>query len=806
MTNDFRYAIRTLGRTPAFSLIAIATIALGIAANTAIFSIVNAVLLQPLPFRDESALVTVATTTAEEPEGGHSAAEFLDLQSGNQSLAGVAGYREDLATVATAGGSTVQLESSYVTANFFDVLGTPAEEGRAFSAVRDAGSRERLVVLSHAAAQTLAGSGRVTIGAPMRINGQTYLLAGVMPAAFHWPETSKVWLLAHGPVPPSPFDLGDTQDPLQDRDVRYFSAIARLKPGVTLAAAQADLDALASRLPEGRATGSERRTFRLRPLRDDLVGDVRQALLVIQAAVGLVLLIACANVSSLLIARATGRRRELAIRAAVGASRGDLLRQLLVESVLLGLAGGAIGLLGGSWLITALTGILPAGVPRVDAIDLDRTVALVTLAASLGTGILFGILPALQASRADASSAMKEGGLRGSTRNRGRAALVIAEVAVTLVLLVAAGLLGTSFVRLQNVSSGFNPDRAVVASLSVPQARYPKAEDQVRIYRQLVDRLAERPGIEAVAVGFPGPLHGSSARGSFDVEGRSSAGGRPSANLAAISGGYFNSLGVPLIAGRTFAATDTADSAPVAIVNNALAQKYWPGENPVGKHLRFDEDAKEPWITIVGLVGDTRQLGLSQAPPPLLYLPYTVLTLPFTTVSVRSSLPTSDVTSIMRAELAAVDPDLGFTEVETLPQLFTRYLGEPRFRALALGTFATLALLLAAVGLYGLISFSVAQRTREIGIRMALGASPRQILGSIVREGLVLTAAGIAAGLVGAVAAGRLLRSFLFGVGAADPLTFAAVATLLVFVAVAASYIPSRRALRVDPLVALRAE
>lgn len=796
-------SLRALLKTPSFTAIAVATIALGIAANTAIFSVVNAVLLRPLPFHDESSVVRVFTASRNEPHGSHSAGDFLDLQASNRTLSAVAGWEHELAAVARTGAEADQLVAAYVTANFFDVVGEAAREGRTFTQAQDGAARERLVVLSAAAWDGL-GPDR-SIGMPLRINGQPYTVVGVMPRDFTWPDGSQLWLLSHGPVPPSPFDRGDTGDPLKDRDVRYFDAIGRLKPGVSVAQARADLHLVARTIQQRHDPEDETRDYTVVPIRTAITGDVRPALLVIQTAVGLVLLIACANVSSLLIARAAGRKRELAVRAAIGATRGDLIRQLLSESLALGVAGGAVGLLGGSWLIHALVPLLPEGMPRAEAIGMDPTVVLVTLAASLGTGVLFGILPALQASRADAAQAMKEGGGRGSARNRGRSALVVVEVALTLVLLVGAGLLMASFIRLQRVSSGFNPEHVVVANLTVPQSRYPKGADQARIYSRLLDALSARPEFEAVAVGFPGPLHGSSARGSFTIEGRTtSKADGPSANIAGVSGGYFPAMGIPILSGRTFARTDRSDAPPVAIVNAALARKYWPGQNPVGKRIRFDDG--DPWTTVVGMVGDARQLGLDQDPPPILYVPYGALALPFTTVAIRSTLPLSATTPLMRTALRSIDPDLAFSDVETLRQVFGRFLGEPRFRLTAIGVFAALALLLALVGIYGLISFSVAQRTREIGIRMALGARPSQVLGSLVREAVVLAAVGIASGTLIALACTRLLRSFLFHVGASDPTVYAAVAGLLLAAAIAASYVPSRRALRVDPLLALRAE
>ena len=686
------------------------------------------------------------------------------------------------------------------------MLGAPAAIGRTFSGPGDRSSNDRLAVLSFTAWQDLFGSDTTVAGRPLRINGQPYILSGVMPRGFSWPEGTKVWLLAPGPVPPSPVDV---KDALTNRDVHYFEAVARLRRDVSLTKAQQDVHLVAAALQHDYPQSSSGRDLRLVPLRDDLTGDIRPALLVIQGAVGLVLLIACANVSSLLIARATGRRRELAIRAALGAGRGHLLRQLLTESLLIGAAGGVLGLLLASWLILFLVKLIPEGLPRADAIGLDGTVTTVCLVASLATGMLFGILPALQASRARAAAAMKESGERGSARARGRSVLVIAEIALTLVLLVAAGLLAGSFLRLARVDSGFRTAQVTVADLFVPQTRYPKAADMIGLYRRLVDALSQRPEFQAAGIGFPGPLHGNSASGVFLLEGRQSASraDRPFAHLGIVSGGYFAAMGIPLLSGRTFTQADAAETAaPVAMVSTALAKRYWPGDNPVGKRLRFDATASDPWFTIVGMVADTRQLGLSEDAPALLYLPYGQFPLPFTSIAVRSDAPESAVVGALRAQLTSVDPDLSFGDTSSLQTIVDRSIGQPRFRAMLIGTFALLALLLAAVGVYGLISYSVTQRTREIGIRVALGAAPRQVLGAIVREGLLLAAIGIGLGLAAALLVMHTLSAFLFGVGASDPLTLAGVSLVLLIVAAAASYIPSRRALRIDPIQALRTE
>jgi putative ABC transport system permease protein len=800
-----RYAIRTLLKTPGFCAVAIATIALGIAANTAIFSVVNGVLLRPLPFPDEARVVRVTTTTADERESNHSAGDFLDLQAQNQTLTALAGFRGEVSAVTVDRGEPAQIQSAWVTAEFFDVLGAPAMFGRTFTKAQDGRSGERLVILSHATWRQLFGSDAAVVGRTLRINGQPYTLAGVMPPRVQWPQGAGLWLLAPTTVPPSPIE---TKDPAPNRDVRYFDAIARLKPGVSLEAARDDLHAIALRIQSAHPETSGGRDVRAIPIRQALTGDVRGALLLIQSAVALVLLIACANVSSLLIARATGRRRELAIRAALGARRGHLVRQLLAESLVLGAAGGVAGILASSWLIGLLLKLIPEGLPQMEAITLDTTVAAAAVLMSLATGLLFGVLPAVQASRAQAAHAIKDAGERGSTRARGRSLLVVGEIALTLVLLVGAGLLANSFLRLQRVDPGFRPEQATIAELTVPVPRYPKGADQTRLYHRLLDGLAARPELQAVGVGFPAPFRASNASASFFIEGRSSTSraDRPFAHLATVSGGYFPAMGIPLMAGRAFDQRDGETAPPVAIVNSALARKYWPGENAVGKRLRFEDRSGEPWYTVVGVVGDARQLGLREQPPPLLYVPYEQFALPFTSVVVRSTLPVGAVTSLLKAQLAGIDGSLPFGDITTLEAVVSQSVDEPRFRATLIGIFALLALVLAAVGVYGLISYTVTQRTREIGIRVALGAAPAQVILPVVREGLVLALSGIAIGLAGALVAARALTTFLFGVGASDPATFVGVALLLLGVAVLASYIPSRRALKVDPIVALRAE
>jgi putative ABC transport system permease protein len=797
---DLRQAFRGLLRAPGFAAVAILTLALGIGANVAIFSVVRGVLLKPLPFRDADRVVQIVVETPDGHDTSHSAADFLDLQRMSQSFEAMAGYREDLVAVSAKPGEPAQVSGVYVTAAFFDVLGVPAAAGRTFAGARPG---ERLFVISDEMWRTEFGSDPAAVGRSVRLNGQPYLLVGVMPPRVRWPESASLWMLSPKSVPPSPIDHGD--DPTT-RDVQYFSAIARVRPAVSVTAAQSELAGISDTLRRTYPEANRGRVLRLVPVRDELVGDVRVGLVVLQAVVGVVLLIACANVSGLLVARASGHRRELAIRAALGARRRDLMLQLLSESLVLGAAGGVVGLLAGGWLVRLLPRVMPEGLPRADAIELDWLVITASIAAALATSVLFGILPAWQASRANAAIAMKDAGERGSAgRSFGRSALVVVEVALTLVLLASAGLLTRSFLRLERVDSGFRPEHVVVATMVLPSTRYPDGPRQIALYNRLLESLSQRSELESAGLGFPGPLKANNASGTLVIEGwPASPKDRPFSHISSVSGGFFQAMGIPLTAGRTFTERDRADAPGVAILNATLARRYWRGENVIGKRLKFDNDPKAPWSTVVGVVADTRQAGLREDPPPIVYIPYQQFALPFTNLVVRTGAPEAAVTAMLRTNLSTIDRDLPFAEISTLQDVLDRSMDEPRFQTMFVGLFALVALALAAVGLYGLISFTVLQRTREIGIRIALGARPGQVLWPVIREGGTLAVIGIGAGLAGALAVTQLLGTFLFGVGATDPATFASVAALLLGVALLATYIPSRRAARVDPLAALR--
>jgi putative ABC transport system permease protein len=808
--SDLRYALRSLAKNPGFTLVAVLTLALGIGANTAIFSVVNGVLLRPLPYPDSTQLVQVWPTTAGETRSSMAPADFLEFQRDNHTLLALAGYRDDALTIAATLGGPVRVQGTLVTYDYFDVFATPAALGRTFSRAADAATSERLVVLSHAVWSQQFASDPQIVGRPIRIDGVPATVVGVMPATFDYPSGSKAWILSPKPVPLPPIDVSG--ELLESREVHYFQAVGRLKPGVTPDAARADLAGITAdqgrRFPESNGG----RGIAVAPLYERIVGDVRQALLILLGAVGVVLLIACANVSSLLLARASGRQRELAIRAALGAARSRLVRQLITESLLLGAAGGAAGLLLGNWAIALLLAVIPEGIPRVEQIGLDARVGTVAILTSLVSALLFGVIPALQASRADASLALRDAdrtATGGRNRARTRAVLVVCEIALTLVLLVSAGLLLNSFIRLQRVDPGFRTDHVTLVSLPLAQSRYPDGKRQSAFYRRVLEGIERHPEIQSAAILFPNPIEGRNANGTFTIEGQPALkrGDRPFTALGSISANYFRTLDIPIIKGRTFTDRDRDPAPPVAIVNATLAQRYFAGQDPIGKRVRFGDTSNgDDWITIVGIVGDSHNVGLNEPPTPLLYLPYDTFPLAFMGIVAKSSAGSGAVASIARSEVKAIDPEMPIDRIIPLHDLLDESIAEARFRTLLLSAFALMAVVLAAVGIYGLMSFSVVQRTREIGIRVALGARPRQVVMPVVREGLLLALTGVGLGVIGSIAATRLLATFLFGVPPGDPLTYVGVVLLLLTVALLATYVPSRRAAHVDPVTALRME
>ena len=720
----------------------------------------------------------------------------------------LAGYRDDALTISSAGGEPVRVQGDLVTVDYFEVFGMPAALGRTFTRAADGTANEPLVVLSHDVWTVQFASDPQTVNRRVRVNGVPHTVVGVMPAAFDYPEGAKAWVLAPKGVPLPPIDVSG--DLLESREVHYFQAVGRLRPGVTPEQARADLAALAEDQARRFPASNSGRGVGIQPLHEKIVGDVRGALLMLLAAVGLVLLIACANVASLLLARASGRQREIAIRAALGAGRFRLIRQLITESLLLGVAGGAAGLLAGGWAIALLVAVMPDGIPRAGQITLDARLAALAILVSFASALIFGLVPALQASRTDASLVLREAdraATGGRHRARTRSVLVVAEIALTVVLLVSAGLLTSSFIRLQQVDPGFRVDQVMLVSLPLPQSTYPDGTRQTAFYQRVLEGIQQRGEIQSAAILFPNPIAGANAGGSVTIDGRPipPRKDRPFTAIASVSDDYFRTLGIAMIQGRTFSPQDKDKAPAVAIVNATFARKHLAGLHAIGARVRFGE-SDEDWISIVGVVADSRNLGLNEAPAPLLYLPNHRFPLAFMSIAARSAAGAGAVASIVREAVKRVDPDMPVDKVEPLRQVLQDSIAEPRFRTLLLGAFALMAVVLAAVGVYGLISFSVAQRTREIGIRVALGAQSRQVMVPVLREGLGLALAGIGIGIAVSLAVTRFLADFLFGVKPTDPLTYAGVALLLLGIALVASYIPSRRALRVDPIVALRAE
>jgi putative ABC transport system permease protein len=802
---DLRYAVRTLVRFPGFSLVVLLTLALGIGANCAIFSVVNGVLLRPLPYDEPDRIVSVWRTTPQGEKDAHSPADFLDMQRESRVFTALAGHREDLFDLGAERGEPERLAGLQVTARFFDVFGVRPLVGRAFDAADAERGGERFAVIGGGLWRRRFASNPAVVGSPVRLNGQRFTVLGVMPDWFRWPNEADVWVLANRPVPSSPIDVEG--DLLETRDLHYFEAIARLAEGVTLEQGQGEMTALAQSLGRRFPSSNSGTDFRLVRLHDQMVQDIRPALLVLLGSVGFVLLIACANVANLLLARAAGRQREIAVRAALGATRGRLVRQLVTESLLMSFIGGAAGLLVASWGRELLLAMAPQDIPRLAEITLDARVIGFTALVSILTGVLFGLMPALQTSALDLSRSLQEDARAAGSLRRSltRSALVVFEVAVALVLLAGAGLMLNSLLRLQRVDPGFRQDQVVSVSLPLPEARYPKPPQQMQLYQQVLERLTAVADTRSSAVVWPVPMGGGQGSAGLLIEGRPvpPRSERPVAALSSVSPGYFRLMQIPLLRGRDFTDRDRDGAPAVVIVNATLAETHFPGEDPIGRRIALGGEGGTP-LTIVGVVGDVRLSALREPPKPTTYLPYQQFLVPFMTVVVRTDAEAEAIASIVRTKVRELDRDLPIDEVRTLEQVLDRATAQPRFRTTLLGLFAGLALLLAGVGVYGIVSHSVSLRAREFGIRLALGASPGQLLTLVLREGLGLALIGVLAGIAGAAAVTRVLSSFLFGVGATDPLTFAAVSALLVGIALMACYLPARRAMRVDPIQALR--
>lgn len=798
LLQDIRYAARSLRRSPGFTIVAVLTLALGIGANAAIFSVVNGVLLRPLAYANPDRLVIVWGHNENIGNEAASLPDFKDWRDRNtvfESMAAVAHTSFDV----TGDGEPERINAELATANFFHVLGVTPALGRAFNADEETSGRDRVVVLSHGFWERRFGASPDIVGHTITLSGLPFTVVGVAPTGFRFDNASDLW----APL---------RTDTTRGRRADFLSVVARLKPGTTIEQAQAQMTTIGRALEaEYPATNTGWRP-ELVSLKEQLVGDIRPALLVFMGAVGLVLLIACANVANLMLMRAAAREREMAIRSALGAGSRRIVRQLLTESVLVSLLGGALGLMLAIWATSALRAIEGAPIPRLGESDVDGWVVAFTLVISLVTGLIFGLAPALRLIHGKLRDSLREGA-RDSSAGIGvhqlRGTLVLAEVALALVLLVAAGLLIRSFDKLSQVNPGFDSHSVISARLVLPRVRYAEEARQLAFYDQVVQNVRAMPGVRSVALTSDAPLNGGGDYLSFGIAGRppASVGTVQDAEVLVTSPEYFGTLRIPLRSGRIFTAQDDARATNVAVINTAMAQRYWPGGDPIGARVTLGDPAdSSSWMTIVGVVGDVRQNALNDEPYPQLFLPLAQAPQRAMLLIARTSGSPTALSGPIRQAVSTIDPDLPVSDIRTLDERLELSVSQPRVSMVLVGIFAMLALVLAAVGIYGVLSYTVTQRTRELGIRMALGAEPSSVMRLVVGQAMVPALIGVLIGLAGAWGATRLMSTLLFGVSATDPVTFSAVALFLLAVALLASWVPARRATRVDPLIALRTE
>ncbi len=810
---DLRYGARMLAKSPGFTAVAVLTLALGIGANTAIFSVVNGVLLRPLPYEEPGQLVRVWNQFLSEgvPQLWLSEPELIYYRKNTRALEGIAVYTTGGANL-TGQGEALRVTAANVSANFFPLLRVDAFLGRTFTPEEDTPGNDRVIVLGHGFWQRRFGGDPTIIGETVSLSDNPYTVIGVMPSGFAFPDGNvDLW---------TPIAIGLANP--GNAGHHYLQPIARLKAGVTFGQGMADIQRTALQYAREnylKATDEQLQQFGwgayLVPLHESVVGDVRPALLILLGAVGFVLLIACANVANLLLARAAVREKEVAIRAALGAGRGRIIRQLLTESILLGLVGGAAGLLLAFWSLRVLVALGPENLPRLEEIGIDAGVLGFTLGVSLLTGIVFGLVPALPASRPDLHESLKEGGrsAAGARHHRLRSLLVVSEVALALVLLIGAGLLIQSFSQLLAVAPGYQTENILTLRIALPRARYAEGHQIQSFYQQLNEKVKVLPGVESVGGISLLPLSGGSNSGTIWAENTPAhAATNPGSNFPhretdfrSVTPGYLETMGMTLVQGRSFTESDDSKAPLAAIVDESFARYFWPNESPIGKRVAFA--TREPqWRTIVGVVRHAKHYGLNIDGREQIYFPHAQRPRRTMYLSIRTAGEPQNMLNSVREQVRSLDPNLPLFNVATMEERLAESVAQPRFNVLLLGIFAAVALVLAAVGIYGVMSYSVSQRTHEIGIPMALGAQPADVLKLVVRQGMVLTLIGVAAGLAASFALTRFLSSLLYGVSATDPVTFAGVALLLAAVALAASYLPAQRATKGDPLVALRYE
>jgi putative ABC transport system permease protein len=815
--NDIRYGIRGLLKHTGFTLVALITLALGIAANTAIFTVVNAVLLRPLPFADPQQLVFIWQTHPFGKRMGidklpSSYADFLDWQEQSNLFEGMS-LLDSWGGNLTGGDSPEHVDGARVSVNLFSLLRVKPALGSDFTAEEAQPGNDRVVMLSYGLWQRRFGGDGNVVGRKMQIDDQAYTIQGVMGKDFAFPkdvglpdyfsfEKTEVWL---------PAALNDLQR--KNRESHHLAVIARLEPGVTLAQGQSHMTAIARNIEQQDPKRAKDWGASVNLVHEELVGSSRKLILILLGAVGLVLLIACANVANLLLARATSRQKEIAIRTALGAGRLRIVRQLLTESVLLSLAGGTLGVLLAVWSVKVLVAFGSGRLPRISEINIDGRVLWFTFGVSLITGVLFGLVPALQASKTELNESLKESGrsaMGGRHRQRARSMLVVSEVALSLVLLIGAGLLMKSFVHLQHVNPGFASDHLLTIKLALPQAKYKEDAQMARFFEQVVERVRAISGVDAAAAVSHLPLSGQEELDGFTVEGRPApvdVSQIQTADFRVITPDYFRAMQIPLLRGRDFTDQDRANTAQSIIIDETFARRVFPGEDPIGK--RIDEQGGREdhgFASIVGVVGSVKHSELKGESRPAMYVVANQNPWQYMTIVIRSNDDPANLTSTVRREVAAVDKEQPLSEITTMAELFAKAVAPQRFNMLLVGLFAVLALILATVGIYGVISYSVTQRAQEMGVRLALGASARDILRLIISQAMLTALIGIGLGLVAAFALTRVMTSLLYEVSATDPAIFAGLSLFLVGVALTASYIPARRATKVDPLVTLRYE
>jgi len=813
---DIRYGLRMLRKSPGFTIVALITLALGIGANTAIFSIIDAVLLRPLPFPEPDRLVFVTSAVTNQSNVTRPFAmsypDFFDYRNTARSFTAIAAYHNDSATL-MGPDQPLHLTTATVSGDFFSVIGTQPLLGRGFTRDEEKPGT-RVTVLSHELWESVFHGDRDIVGRAITLNKQSYTVVGVMPAGFQFPvnnDPARLWTTfapeAESSDPKVPAMTGQ-------RGAHFVQGVARLKPGVSIETAREDLNVIARNLSaQYPDTNKKFFTAVVTPELQYLIGDKRSYLWLLLASVGVVLLIACLNVANLLLVRASRRNREIAVRAALGAKRSRVVRQMLTESIVLGLAGAAIGVPLAVWALKIFVNLNAQNLPRIESAGLNGTVLLFTAGIALLTSVVFGLVPALRASKPNLTQFMKEGRgtTAGASHQRLRGALVIAETTLGLALLVVAGLLLRSFNRILSVDPGMNTHNVLTLTFDLPDKKY-SDQQQIDFYTQLLERLRTLPGVTSAAAVTPLPMSGGNAIITFQIEGRPVARSeQPSADIKIATPRYFHTLNIPLISGRDFTEHDDQKAPQVVIVNQAFAQRFFPNQNALGKHIRpgASNGGEPPMREIIGVIGNVKGRRLDIQDEPEYYIPDTQLNFGSMAVCLRTSVEPHSVVSAVRNVVSSMDPELPLYDIKTMDEYLSRTLATPRFYALLLEAFAGLAILLTTGGLYGVISYAVSQRTHEIGVRITLGATRGNVMGMVLKSGLQLTAIGIVAGVVLSLLASRLITSFsdmLFGVKPHDAVTFAAVIAIVFFVSLLACYIPAYRAARVDPMIALRYE